>query len=267
MAISVNQNYQRISNGSKWKVVGEATLDSLYVTGGYSINPQKFGLDRIDSFLCTSEEGYIFDYDFSTLKLLVIRTGGSGSWFNSTPANTTQGGERLYYTPTAGTFIVGDVVTNGTGGSATVSAVTTRAGQNCLDVSVTAGSFAAADVITGSLSTATGTLTYETVAVFSVPYPVNSILCCLNGSTHATLTLTALTGTMTSSTVRLQPGPISAITLLPSYWDAEILFSAAPPSLDWCFSSFYPELSTNLTEVEAGTDLSGVTIDFEVTGV
>lgn len=268
MPITVNQNYQRVSCGNKWKIVGEAALDGLYPLGGYLINPIKFGLDRIDSFLATTEDGYVFDYNFTDKKLVVLRTGDSGQFFADTPYSGSIVGERLYYNAGGGPFMVGETVTGGTSAAtATVVSSITRTGLLAINVTITAGVFVSGETITGSISGSTGVLSNEAILVYSCPFPIKSIACILNGSTRDPLIVSAYNGTITNSSVRIHPGPIDPLVNLPQYWEAERLYSVATPTLLWCYSISSPDLGSNLYEVTPLTDLSTVTVDFEVTGV
>lgn len=57
----------------------DVTCDSSYATGGYSLTAADLGLQRIDFVDAGASGGYVPEYNYSTNKLLVRWSGGSGA--------------------------------------------------------------------------------------------------------------------------------------------------------------------------------------------
>lgn len=204
MAISFAQNYFRNSAGVQWEIMGRFSLDSSYPAGGYPIDPLQFGLSQVTSFVVNdSQAGFVYDYNATTQKLMVYTATGGAAIFTGDPAVLTGTNApsavagtadaqvftgdplathshnsqivsitgtyttwRIYHGAVAGgPFVVGETVTDGGGGSATVSAV----GAGYLDFNAYLAVILIGNPLTGGTSGATATATSSFLGVVTPP--------------------------------------------------------------------------------------------------
>ncbi len=85
MPITIDLNdIQRMSDGSKWKMLGRLSFVGPYTTGGEELTADTIGLARLESLNIDGEEkGFLFEYDYVNQKLKVF--AGSGG---VTPSGT-----------------------------------------------------------------------------------------------------------------------------------------------------------------------------------
>ncbi len=199
MAITFAQDYFRNSAGVQWEILGRLSLDASYPTGGYAIDPLKFGLSQITNFSVTDNQlGYTFDYNASTQKLLVYQPGAGGALaphnhdlvINNTNGPLTRW--RIYVAGVSGPFKVGETVT---GAISTETAVYLGSGTAYGDTYFDFTSFSGlglidGEVITGGTSGSTATTTSAFVGV--VLNPITPTPYALAGMSVSYNALTAL---------------------------------------------------------------------------
>lgn len=94
MALTLDQNrLMRMSDGSKWKMLGRISFDSNYQTGGMLLEPDTLNLRQIDSFSVTgTEQGFMFEFDYVSNKVKVFAGAGTASGSNSMTSGGTPSG-------------------------------------------------------------------------------------------------------------------------------------------------------------------------------
>lgn len=204
MAISFSQNYFRNSAGVQWEIMGRLSLDNSYPAGGYLLDPAQFGLSQITSFTVNDcQGGFVYDFNATTQKLMVYTATAGGGVFVGDPAvltgtnapsalaatadaqafagvalaghshnaqlvniTGTYATWRIYHgAVVGGPFVVGETVTDGGGGSATVSAV----GAGYLDFSAYVTVLLVGNPLTGGTSGATAPATSSFLGVITPP--------------------------------------------------------------------------------------------------
>ena len=266
MALTVDQNYKRVSDGSKWKILGTFACDTSYPANGYVITPQMFGLSRIDSLIIQGDEGYEFDYEISPLgvqTIQVLQTGPIQYSLNSIPVVTSVLSERLYYTPGLGTLAIGDAITGSiSGATGTITSVGAREPGNMIEYTPTAGSFVIGDIITGSISGATGTISSVPLTVLAVPAELSTVNAVYDFVANTPLSVTAFRGTLDAGFVRMQ-------TAFPTFYEAEVLQSSGITQLAWSYAVYTPNafFVSALSQVPTGLDVSFLnSVEFEAVG-
>lgn len=265
MALVVNQNYLRVSDGSKWKILGTFACDTSYPVSGYQITPSMFGLSRIDDIIIQGEVGYEFDYIKGSIeRIQAFQVGSIAYSLTGVPIVSGVLTERLYYTPIAGpVFAPGDVITGSvSGATGTVNTVTAREPGNCLDYTPIAGNFVLADVLTGVPSGASGNMAAVPITVLAIPGAAFSIAAVYDFAANTPLQITALRATLGAGYVRLQAD-------FPNFYEAEVLQSSGITQLAWCYAAYNGSsvVPAPLVQVPAGTDMSGLTtVEFEAIG-
>jgi len=76
MALTFPSAFKPENFGSQNGAVGTLQLDASYPTGGYSLTPQMFGLSVINSLSCTTVQGDLLFYNYTTKKLMAFTAGG-----------------------------------------------------------------------------------------------------------------------------------------------------------------------------------------------
>lgn len=287
MAITFAQDYFRNSAGVQWEILGRLSLDASYPTGGYAIDPLKFGLSQITNFSVTDNQlGYTFDYNASTQKLLVYQPGAGGALaphnhdlvINNTNGPFTRW--RIYVGPvTGGPFTVGETVTGGTtGATGTYFGSGSVYAANYLEFSAFTGNgFDNNEVLTGGTSGAT--CTSSSVFVGVVLNPITPTPYAIAGMSVSYNALTALS--VCDRAIRLGTSAAKPLDPLGGRYAAAIGQLEIPVADDLDIGRGYSVdyLSQPTTSVSAGTvsgggevpngtDLSAVTnLEYRVVGL
>lgn len=266
MALTVNQNYKRVSDGSKWKILGTFACDNSYPAGGYPVTPQMFGLSRLDSVIIQGDEGYQFDFEtnvFGTHLITVLQTGQIQYSLNSIPVVTSVLSERMYYTPGVGTLAIGDNITGSiSGATGVITSVGSREPGFMIEYTPTAGAFVIGDNITGSISLATGVIDSVPLTVLAVPAELSTVNAVYDFVANTPLSVTAFRGTLGAGFVRMQ-------TAFPTFYEAEVLQSSGITQLAWSYAVYTPNafFVSALSQVPTGLDVSFLnSVEFEAVG-
>lgn len=185
MSLTIDQNnLKRVSEGNKWRILGDLSLDTSYPAGGYPIIPAQVGLDQVQSFIVNDNQlGYMFDYESGFLKVYE-GSGGGGGIFTGVPMGNHSHPlqsvtEQLIASPNTfvlttgatGFFVVGETIT---GASTGATAVVTDGNNNPtsdLGFTPVLGHFSVTEVITGGTSGTTATVASGWFSVYTPSAP------------------------------------------------------------------------------------------------
>lgn len=170
------------SEGSEKKVYANLTVTGTYVAAtGVTFDISSLGLNGINSIITEPYfSTYVIKNSISTSKKTVtlrlynssLTTGeGPQLAYNASQTATPASTVYLYYTPLAGNFVVGEVVTGGTSAATgtVVSISIDIYGNSRLEIGApSAGAMVAAETITGGTSGATGTTLDEYHNIFDI---------------------------------------------------------------------------------------------------
>lgn len=232
MALTIDQNnLKRVSEGNKWRILGDCSLDSSYPVGGYPIIPAQVGLDQVQSFIINDNQlGYMFDYENGFLKVYEGAAGGGGI-FTGTPLPTHTHLLSNYVeditalpdtfclvTAASGFFTVGETITGGTSGA--TATVTSGNGNAVSDIGFTPvlGSFTVTETITGGTSGVTATVASGWFHVYRANPARSPIL--LQGAARTTATGRSFSPTSSDVNADLK---VYYDTLVGNFADFEII--------------------------------------------
>lgn len=185
MALTIDQNnLKRVSEGNKWRILGDCSLDTSYPVGGYPIIPAQVGLDQVQSFIINDNQlGYMFDYESGFLKVYVGAAGGGGI-FTGTPlvphshplknvSETIQALPDTFVLTTGATgfFVVGEVITGASTGATATVTVGNNNPTSDLGFTPLVGHFSVTEVITGGTSGTTATVASDWFSVYVPTFP------------------------------------------------------------------------------------------------
>ena len=185
MALTIDQNnLKRVSEGNKWRILGDCSLDSSYPVGGYPIIPAQVGLDQVQSFIINDNQlGYMFDYESGFLKVYEGAAGGGGVFTgdplgaHSHPLKNIS--EQLIASPdtfvlttgATGFFVVGETITGGSSGATATVTVGNNNPTSDLGFTPVLGHFAVTETITGGTSGTTAVVASDWFSVYTPTFP------------------------------------------------------------------------------------------------
>lgn len=184
MSLTIDQNnLKRVSEGNKWRILGEFALDNSYPAGGYPIIPAQVGLDQLQSFIVNDNTlGYLFDYDSGFLH--VYQGSGGGGIFTGLPlpphshpmqnvSESLQASPDTFVLTTGATgfFVVGEVITGGTSGATATVTVGNNNPTSDIGFTPIAGHFTIGETITGGISGSTAFVGSDWFSLYVPTFP------------------------------------------------------------------------------------------------
>jgi len=174
MSLIYNGDAVVTSIGARYRSVFTVGLDNNYPSGGYTLDPAKVGLERIESAsVANIQNGYLFAVSSNAWKLAAYTGSGGGGPLifsgnpmgphNHTISRTTENlSASANYTMLIGSatgfFVFGETITGGSSGATATVTIGNSEATGDLSIAPTLGLFQVGETITGGTSGVTATV-------------------------------------------------------------------------------------------------------------